>query len=196
MLFFLFFFCFCFFFFFFNDTATTEIYTLSLHDALPISPAASATRPGCWGWRHDPFGPGLARPYRDAPAAGPAGPPGAAARPAARPAPVPRGGTPAPGRPGSVGCRRLAGRVPAGGRADPRPLAVPARAAGRHDQPDRADPRAQLGASRRAAALAFSPALLGLGVGAGRGPGPVGRPVAVRRAVAVLAGVSRIRPRR
>src|SRR2546422_4472473 len=38
-------------FFFFNDTATTEIYTLSLHDALPIScepgraglhPAASA----------------------------------------------------------------------------------------------------------------------------------------------------------
>src|SRR6266850_7428688 len=28
----------CFFFFFFNDTATTEIYTLSLHDALPIQP--------------------------------------------------------------------------------------------------------------------------------------------------------------
>src|SRR5258708_39569986 len=28
-----------FFFFFFNDTATTEIYTLSLHDALPISVA-------------------------------------------------------------------------------------------------------------------------------------------------------------
>src|SRR6266446_10075089 len=28
---------FCFF-FFFNDTATTEIYTLSLHDALPIYP--------------------------------------------------------------------------------------------------------------------------------------------------------------
>src|SRR5256885_16087865 len=27
-----------FFFFFFNDTATTEIYTLSLHDALPIYP--------------------------------------------------------------------------------------------------------------------------------------------------------------
>src|SRR3712207_8454744 len=26
--------------FFFNDTATTEIYTLSLHDALPISPDA------------------------------------------------------------------------------------------------------------------------------------------------------------
>src|SRR6266496_6773053 len=32
---------FCLFFFFFNDTATTEIYTLSLHDALPISEADS-----------------------------------------------------------------------------------------------------------------------------------------------------------
>src|SRR5260221_11009264 len=31
-----------FFFFFFNDTATTEIYTLSLHDALPISMLAPA----------------------------------------------------------------------------------------------------------------------------------------------------------
>src|SRR2546430_13036551 len=31
-----------FFFFFFNDTATTEIYTLSLHDALPISPVNDA----------------------------------------------------------------------------------------------------------------------------------------------------------
>src|SRR3712207_8229262 len=31
------------FFFFFNDTATTEIYTLSLHDALPIS-CATASR--------------------------------------------------------------------------------------------------------------------------------------------------------
>src|SRR2546427_12252706 len=28
--------------FFFNDTATTEIYTLSLHDALPISPRDQA----------------------------------------------------------------------------------------------------------------------------------------------------------
>src|SRR2546422_4716633 len=35
------------FFFFFNDTATTEIYTLSLHDALPISSrrGRSAPRP-------------------------------------------------------------------------------------------------------------------------------------------------------
>src|SRR2546422_3842472 len=32
-------------FFFFNDTATTEIYTLSLHDALPISsPSGGASR--------------------------------------------------------------------------------------------------------------------------------------------------------
>src|SRR2546429_9990104 len=30
-------------FFFFNDTATTEIYTLSLHDALPISRSCQAT---------------------------------------------------------------------------------------------------------------------------------------------------------
>src|SRR5262249_60619562 len=35
-------------FFFFNDTATTEIYTLSLHDALPIWPghAGDAARDG------------------------------------------------------------------------------------------------------------------------------------------------------
>src|SRR5256885_16373761 len=36
---------FCFF-FFFNDTATTEIYTLSLHDALPICRARRCTA-GC-----------------------------------------------------------------------------------------------------------------------------------------------------
>src|SRR2546430_12489698 len=34
-----------FFFFFFNDTATTEIYTLSLHDALPICRGLRAERP-------------------------------------------------------------------------------------------------------------------------------------------------------
>src|SRR3712207_7158779 len=42
-------------FFFFNDTATTEIYTLSLHDALPICPSGRprrARRPAS-GWsRH------------------------------------------------------------------------------------------------------------------------------------------------
>src|SRR3712207_7095537 len=34
------------FYFFFNDTATTEIYTLSLHDALPISPAGTTASSG------------------------------------------------------------------------------------------------------------------------------------------------------
>src|SRR6266496_1111295 len=36
-------------FFFFNDTATTEIYTLSLHDALPI--------PRSWAWLATPTQP-------------------------------------------------------------------------------------------------------------------------------------------
>src|SRR5436305_13735347 len=45
----------CLVFFFFNDTATTEIYTLSLHDALPISAAARRSAPaptwrGCAPW--------------------------------------------------------------------------------------------------------------------------------------------------
>src|SRR5476649_3104087 len=39
------------FFFFFNDTATTEIYTLSLHDALPIWACRRAA-----GWRSWPEG--------------------------------------------------------------------------------------------------------------------------------------------
>src|SRR6266849_8409110 len=37
------------FFFFFNDTATTEIYTLSLHDALPISAHPDQWMP--WDYR-------------------------------------------------------------------------------------------------------------------------------------------------
>src|SRR2546422_5560332 len=36
-------------FFFFNDTATTEIYTLSLHDALPICRAGGARGGRCGG---------------------------------------------------------------------------------------------------------------------------------------------------
>src|SRR6266849_10302260 len=43
--------------FFFNDTATTEIYTLSLHDALPILPSStrmctpiSSPQRGLWSW--------------------------------------------------------------------------------------------------------------------------------------------------
>src|SRR3712207_8738327 len=60
------------FFFFFNDTATTEIYTLSLHDALPISYpdmevisasrsvsiADSARRPTASRTRYDSYGAG------------------------------------------------------------------------------------------------------------------------------------------
>src|SRR5256885_5356561 len=38
-------------FFFFNDTATTEIYTLSLHDALPISGSGPGRRGPAWRWR-------------------------------------------------------------------------------------------------------------------------------------------------
>src|SRR3712207_8435105 len=52
--------------FFFNDTATTEIYTLSLHDALPISPArpsrpAPRTPPPRSGARRRPCWPPSAR---------------------------------------------------------------------------------------------------------------------------------------
>src|SRR5438874_10593870 len=36
--------------FFFNDTATTEIYTLSLHDALPISRPRRAPSAGPYRW--------------------------------------------------------------------------------------------------------------------------------------------------
>src|SRR5260221_2111438 len=45
----------CIIFFFFNDTATTEIYTLSLHDALPIYPQRPVEAPrraeGFYGFR-------------------------------------------------------------------------------------------------------------------------------------------------
>src|SRR2546422_9854413 len=42
-----------FFFFFFNDTATTEIYTLSLHDALPIS--SGPINAIFFDWKHGSF---------------------------------------------------------------------------------------------------------------------------------------------
>src|SRR6266536_2920519 len=44
------------FFFFFNDTATTEIYTLSLHDALPICAVAAALLRGRTGTQAPPPG--------------------------------------------------------------------------------------------------------------------------------------------
>src|SRR2546426_9140839 len=51
--------------FFFNDTATTEIYTLSLHDALPISHGRRRPRPrpdrSRWASRRPSRAP---RPYR------------------------------------------------------------------------------------------------------------------------------------
>src|SRR5437660_2211961 len=40
-----------FFFFFFNDTATTEIYTLSLHDALPICSNYEPPEGACFSYR-------------------------------------------------------------------------------------------------------------------------------------------------
>src|SRR5690349_25042898 len=43
-----------FFCFFFNDTATTEIYTLSLHDALPISVGRACDEAG-FLWYEDPM---------------------------------------------------------------------------------------------------------------------------------------------
>src|SRR2546427_13084339 len=49
--------------FFFNDTATTEIYTLSLHDALPISRARPARRPSS-GHPGPAAAPGRAPPAR------------------------------------------------------------------------------------------------------------------------------------
>src|SRR2546422_10165357 len=55
------------FFFFFNDTATTEIYTLSLHDALPIyggrvGPDGLSRVPG--GYRSTPRKPRAGTPRR------------------------------------------------------------------------------------------------------------------------------------
>src|SRR5256885_2793994 len=49
------------FFFFFNDTATTEIYTLSLHDALPI---CQADKWSPCAWRSHPRCPRLEEPSR------------------------------------------------------------------------------------------------------------------------------------
>src|SRR2546430_17656030 len=101
-------------FFFFNDTATTEIYTLSLHDALPISLTrllrrAPAVRPVAAGV---PGGAVQARGHGDADRSGPrAGPR--------------RGDAPGPGR----------GHDPAGGHGQ----AVPLRDRHVGDDPGRPD---------------------------------------------------------
>src|SRR5256885_14391276 len=52
-----------FFFFFFNDTATTEIYTLSLHDALPICRRTPSVPTSASRW--EPETSGLGRKMRD-----------------------------------------------------------------------------------------------------------------------------------
>src|SRR6267378_8182708 len=65
---FVFLYLFSMFFFFFNDTATTEIYTLSLHDALPISHdlvnflVAGAVRVVCQGFHRAPVVVQIVRP--------------------------------------------------------------------------------------------------------------------------------------
>src|SRR3712207_7216029 len=61
---------------FFNDTATTEIYTLSLHDALPISSAWPSTAVPRW-------------PPPSAPTPSPTRPPAPADRPSTSPPPSP-----------------------------------------------------------------------------------------------------------
>src|SRR3712207_8506059 len=53
-------------FIFFNDTATTEIYTLSLHDALPIYPVAANSRVRLASGRERPRGNSRARSSRTA----------------------------------------------------------------------------------------------------------------------------------
>src|SRR3712207_8193845 len=52
-------------FFFFNDTATTEIYTLSLHDALPISLPEHGHEAACRRWAGCGARDGRRRPVRD-----------------------------------------------------------------------------------------------------------------------------------
>src|SRR5688572_31424402 len=97
-------------FFFFNDTATTEIYTLSLHDALPISSARGRRGAGS-------ALPGTASPHPDA------GPVGSSRRGLVR---IPLAGQ----RPGAPAHDRADGRARRNGRhragrlapADPRPL--------------------------------------------------------------------------
>src|ERR1044072_7818660 len=47
--------------FVFNDAATTEIYTLSLHDALPISSGGRSTTSGSWAPNSSSAAPGRGR---------------------------------------------------------------------------------------------------------------------------------------
>src|SRR5256886_2288204 len=112
-----------FFFFFFKDTATTEIYTLSLHDALPISRRRreAGARPGGRRRPRPPSGRGVGRrrDRRDVPRVGARADPGPAA--GARTAPrVP--GLALPGRGAALrgGHRDRCGRGPGRRRCDRR----------------------------------------------------------------------------
>src|SRR6266536_5145286 len=103
--------------FFFNDTATTEIYTLSLHDALPIyrvaRPALDGTVPG--GGKVDrPGGNGTAGDGQDArDRAGPR-----RGGPGLEPG-VPAGGVRGAGQPGAGPHRARGGLRPRRGAATP-----------------------------------------------------------------------------
>src|SRR5215813_9462892 len=96
-----------FFFFFFNDTATTEIYTLSLHDALPILPVLQ--RRG----RADP------EPVEQRPVGGAAGQVHVLAVVDGKLAAAERGGRPAEPGPGLQQRDRGAGLAQCDRRADP-----------------------------------------------------------------------------
>src|SRR6266540_6682916 len=95
------------FFFFFNDTATTEIYTLSLHDALPISPRRRRSASASCRYR---------RRLDRAACSFPASPRSAIAAPAPRPA------SSSPSRPGRQ-FARLVGRSVPPSTPDERPYA-------------------------------------------------------------------------
>src|SRR5216683_1279217 len=113
----------CCFFFFFNDTATTEIYTLSLHDALPIS-ARNWPRPSNGTTQK---GPAASAPSRTSSSTNSPPPPASAAAPAAwAPSPNAPGSTsPGPSGPPSPGS---AARHPTPPHTSTRPSA-PARSA-------------------------------------------------------------------
>src|SRR5256886_17570429 len=107
----------CSFFFFFNDTATTEIYTLSLHDALPIFQLSARRRRE--GSHRDRDAPRLEAKRRD---------------PLVRP---PHRQSPQPGRAWhhAAGDRRAVPKLPH--RAAPRHPRASRRALGRGPLPDR-----------------------------------------------------------
>src|SRR3989441_2889644 len=103
------------FFFFFNDTATTEIYTLSLHDALPTSPRDRAGRDDL------PLSDALEAPRADRPEGGRREP-----LPRERPdrGPRDRRGDRRGALPGAGAARAERARRGSGPREDPRPGAA------------------------------------------------------------------------